>query len=67
MGRKKQVLAGEPWIHHSGNTYVVLCVTNILALDNDKFPITVVYVDKDNTPYSRPQEDFLMKFSPQEV
>ena len=43
------------WTHENGNLYVVLIVTNEHAIDNDRYPVTVVYrSEPDGKIWSRP-------------
>lgn len=62
--------AWETYTHHSGREYVVQCVTNKNSLntercvDSVKFPPTVVYASIGSGElYSRPVEEFLVKFT----
>lgn len=54
--------AMEVWIHRSGRAYTVDCVTNTAATDHEKFPVTVVYHDRDGNTWSRPVHQFTRKF-----
>lgn len=54
------------WEHHNGVPYTLLHVANIYA-DADRvaeFPITVVYEDQQGVIWTRPMDEFLIRFHP---
>ena len=44
---------GTRWMHENGNIYTVLLITNEHAINNDNYPVTVVY-EENNRIWSRP-------------
>jgi len=53
----------QTYRHHSGRTYTVTDVTNEHSDNQEKFPLTVVYVDQMGRTWSRPAVDFLQKMT----
>lgn len=53
---------GSTWVHHSGNEYTVLIITNKDS-DRPKFPTTVVYRAIDGKTYSRPFSEWAGSFT----
>ena len=39
----RQPESGTVWTHRNGNTYEVVCVTNVTEGDDIRYPLTVVY------------------------
>lgn len=55
--------SGEIWLHHKGNQYEVLFLTNTTH-PSDRFPVTVVYRNIINkTTWSRPLSDWHRAFT----
>lgn len=65
LGANKFPLRGSSWRHHSGETYVVLMMTNVEPGRQEDFPTTVVYQNlRSGKRYSRPLRDWLPKMTP---
>ena len=59
LDRTAQVVVGSVWIHRNSNEYTVLAVANKHASDHKRYPLMVVYVDKENRTWAKPVERFL--------
>jgi hypothetical protein len=55
---------GQKWRHHRGAIYTIECVANKRAVNDERFPVTVVYTDNDGATWARKASDFLLKFTP---
>ena len=60
----KMVQPGTRWQHHSGKYYRVMMLTNEYSQQQDKFPLTVIYMDEQQRTWSRPVMKFIYKFKP---
>lgn len=56
------VQPGTRWQHHAGKFYRVIRITNRHSQQQDKFPLTAVYVDEQWRTWSRPVKSFIRKF-----
>jgi len=59
LDRTAQVVPGSVWIHRNSNEYTVLDVANQHANDRKRYPLMVVYVDKENRTWAKPIGRFL--------
>ena len=59
LDRTAQGVAGSVWIHRNSNEYTVLDVANRHADDRKRYPLMVVYVDKENRTWAKPIGRFL--------
>lgn len=62
--KPEDVQPGTRWRHHSGKYYRVLMLTNEHSQQEDKFPLTAVYMDEQQRTWSRPVSKFVRKFTP---
>ena len=59
VDRADQVVPGSVWLHRNNNEYTVLDVANRHADDRKRYPLMVVYVDRQNRSWAKPIGRFL--------
>ncbi len=55
------------WVHHSGDVYRVMTVTNLTCSDKTKFPTEIVYYNSSGEIFSTHTSRWFRSFRPQEL